>query len=47
MLTETTPRTSSTWVPHQTWAAAEGKLAHEGVHDGVHDEKLQHEEKVV
>ncbi|KZW00719.1 sugar transporter family protein [Exidia glandulosa HHB12029] len=24
MLSETTPRTSSTWKPHQTWAAAEG-----------------------
>ncbi|KAJ7856624.1 general substrate transporter [Mycena leptocephala] len=30
MLVETSPRTSSGWKPHQTWAAAEGK-----VHDKV------------
>jgi len=30
MLTETSPRTSSGWKPHQTWASAEGK-----VHDKV------------
>jgi len=26
MLAETTPRTSSGWKPHQTWAAAEGHV---------------------
>ncbi|KAJ7253016.1 general substrate transporter [Mycena haematopus] len=33
MLSETTPRTSAGWVPHQTWAAAEGKT-----HDKVEKE---------
>ncbi|KAJ7085466.1 general substrate transporter [Mycena belliarum] len=28
LLAETTPRTSSGWKPHTTWAAAEGHLAH-------------------
>ncbi|KAJ7731327.1 general substrate transporter [Mycena maculata] len=39
MLTETTPRTSSGWVPTKTWAAAEGH-----VHDKTTDD---HEEKQV
>jgi hypothetical protein len=26
MLAETSPRTSSGWKPHQTWAATEGKV---------------------
>ena len=26
MLSETSPRTSSGWKPHQTWAAAEGHV---------------------
>jgi len=26
MLAETTPRKSSRWVPHQTWAASEGLI---------------------
>ena len=26
MLSETSPRTSSSWKPHQTWAAAEGHV---------------------
>ncbi|KAF7366741.1 General substrate transporter [Mycena sanguinolenta] len=33
MLAETTPRTSTGWVPHQTWAASEGKT-----HDKVEKE---------
>ncbi|KAJ7613654.1 general substrate transporter [Mycena polygramma] len=34
MLAETTPRTSSTWKPHTTWAAAEGHTHKGGVDDG-------------
>jgi hypothetical protein len=34
MLAETTPRTSSGWKPHTTWAAAEGKVQQ-------HDEKIE------
>ncbi|KAJ7035916.1 general substrate transporter [Mycena alexandri] len=33
MLAETTPRTSSGWVPHQTWAAAEGKISEKVIED--------------
>ncbi|KAJ6600348.1 general substrate transporter [Mycena vulgaris] len=41
MLVETSPRTSSGWVPHQTWAAAEGK-----VHEHDVDAKHEHEHEV-
>ncbi|KAJ7290424.1 general substrate transporter [Mycena rebaudengoi] len=40
MLSETTPRTSSTWKPHQTWAAKEGHL-----HDGEIEHKAASDEK--
>ncbi|KAJ6463954.1 general substrate transporter [Mycena sanguinolenta] len=38
MLSETSPRTSSGWVPHQTWAASEGKTHDKQVEKEV-DEK--------
>ncbi|KAH7054680.1 hypothetical protein BKA62DRAFT_818082 [Auriculariales sp. MPI-PUGE-AT-0066] len=43
MLSETSPRTSSTWKPHQTWASAEGHVhgsnpAKQVVHDNVVEE---------
>ncbi|KAH7104244.1 general substrate transporter [Auriculariales sp. MPI-PUGE-AT-0066] len=44
MLSETSPRTSSTWKPHQTWASAEGHVhgsnpAKQVVHDEVSKEE--------
>ncbi|KAJ7455531.1 general substrate transporter [Mycena latifolia] len=39
MLSETTPRTSSGWTPHQTWAAAEGKVAGAEHAEEASDEK--------
>ncbi|KAJ7691131.1 general substrate transporter [Mycena rosella] len=43
MLAETTPRTSSGWAPHQTWAAAEGKIAEKAIHheDASDNEKTE------